>query len=463
MNRLEAENITDFFWNKHRSLENNSHSIIVLEHPSDFSEEMKEKNIKGIHRPKSNQSYIFSSEHENKEELLQTLKHEIYGHYGLNTLSQENKINILLSVVHLQEFILKDDWEEVRHLYPKMPEFRQAEEVFSRIASEISMNPVLSYDAVSDPETRSDIHNIAKYIKMTLQTGDAKQIIVPKNDILQFDKEKELEKIYTVRSAKIIEINKEQLKSNETLFLSHKEAIIYQVATKNIHNFSATDKQVLSENFEEITSQAYKNFSSEIVESKKNELLDVISGKDINENLSQMLEEIGSIDDGDLRWAKIIEFQSKVEYCTTLDPENNPIVGQSFVLSKEARVAYAMFEKEFEKYATQGREPRDEESESLERHEEYIKDIHRQYPLQESSIEYKLSIELKNASTLSSNTKERILAYGSLMEDEALIDAVGSTDKEVLVSLGEYFQELSQSDYIDYETFDNSQTQEMRR
>ena len=84
-------------------------------------------------------------------------------------------------------------------------------------------------------------------------------------------------------------------------------------------------------------------------------------------------------------------------------------------------------------------------------------------PSEESSIEYKLSVEVKNASTLSSNIKERIHAYGSLMEDEALIDAVGSTDKEVLASLGEYFQELSQSDYVDYEAFNNSQTQEMRR
>jgi len=81
----------------------------------------------------------------------------------------------------------------------------------------------------------------------------------------------------------------------------------------------------------------------------------------------------------------------------------------------------------------------------------------------EINLAKSININMERTQSLSSNTKERILAYGSLMEDEALIDAVGSTDKEVLVSLGEYFQELSQSDYVDYEAFNNSQTQEMRR
>ena len=80
----------------------------------------------------------------------------------------------------------------------------------------------------------------------------------------------------------------------------------------------------------------------------------------------------------------------------------------------------------------------------------------------EEYVSFIIEAELERSQSLSSNTKERICAYASLMEDDILMEAVGSTDKEVLVSLGEYFQELSQSDYVDYDTFSNNQVQEMR-
>jgi len=80
----------------------------------------------------------------------------------------------------------------------------------------------------------------------------------------------------------------------------------------------------------------------------------------------------------------------------------------------------------------------------------------------EEYLHFNIEGELERTGEISKATKERIIAYGSLMEDEALIEAVESEDKEDLAALGEYFQELSQNEYLDYETFDSNQLQEMR-
>lgn len=87
----------------------------------------------------------------------------------------------------------------------------------------------------------------------------------------------EQDKSYTIRQTKIVEVPKEHLKSHETSFSSRKEAIMYQVATGNRNNFSRQDKQVLSENFKEITSQAYKSYPAEMKETKTRMLKETLS------------------------------------------------------------------------------------------------------------------------------------------------------------------------------------------
>ena len=95
-----------------------------------------------------------------------------------------------------------------------------------------------------------------------------------------------------------------------------------------------------------------------------------------------------------------------------------------------------------------------------------------QFKVQHQSVEFKENFEeylhfsiegeLERTGEISKATKERIIAYGSLMDDKALIEAVESEDKEDLAALGDYFQELSQNEYLDYESFDSNQLQEMR-
>ena len=71
----------------------------------------------------------------------------------------------------------------------------------------------------------------------------------------------------------------------------------------------------------------------------------------------------------------------------------------------------------------------------------------------EDFIASSIQSELEMDNTVSDVTKERIIAYGSLMDDKALIEAVESEDKEDLAALGDYFQELSQNEYLSYDGF----------
>ena len=188
MTKTEAKKIVDDFYSNHRSFNKNGHKIIVIDNLEDYSKELRGQKIKGFHRPTSNDTYIIASEHKNKEDLLKTIKHEAYGHYGLNTFSQENKIVVLLSVVHLQDTTLKDEWQQVRYDYPDINEFRQAEEVFCSVVSELTSEPEFKHSFSETLESKKDIQDIGIYIKMTLQTGDAKQLIIPENNNLQFNK-----------------------------------------------------------------------------------------------------------------------------------------------------------------------------------------------------------------------------------------------------------------------------------
>ena len=102
---------------------------------------------------------------------------------------------------------------------------------------------------------------------------------------------KKSDKIYTIRQAKIIEIPKDKRLSNEIPFDSKKEAITYQVSKGNTHNFSEHDKKTLSENFKEITTQAYKNYPDDIKQLKIKELNNDIKKNPLIEKIKSFCKE----------------------------------------------------------------------------------------------------------------------------------------------------------------------------
>jgi len=71
----------------------------------------------------------------------------------------------------------------------------------------------------------------------------------------------------------------------------------------------------------------------------------------------------------------------------------------------------------------------------------------------EEFISKSITEELKIDSVFSDVTKERILAYASLMGDKPLVDAVTVANKEDMIGLGEYFSELGEDEYLSYSSF----------
>lgn len=110
-----------------------------------------------------------------------------------------------------------------------------------------------------------------------------------KNELKSSTQENKL--VHTIRQGNIIQVPKEQIKPQEHSFASRKEAVTYQVSSGNTHNFSKEDKKVLSENFKEITSKAYKNYPNDIQQTKSSELKKEIGGKSLTDKVKSFCKE----------------------------------------------------------------------------------------------------------------------------------------------------------------------------
>ncbi|MBK8583244.1 MAG: diguanylate cyclase [Flavobacteriales bacterium] len=116
----------------------------------------------------------------NKAEVLEAIRHEILGHYGLDTLEPSAKTRILQSIVD-SKVELKDAWTKIDRMYGDKPEMEKAEEVFAHVAQGDTFgrawDSVLSFVArglrsiglvrgiVTMPELRKIAREIAEGIK----------------------------------------------------------------------------------------------------------------------------------------------------------------------------------------------------------------------------------------------------------------------------------------------------------
>lgn len=159
--------------------------------------------IKGSYHPKSGILGITSSNMQNRADGQATLRHEILGHYGLNTFKADDKRAILQRIIKSKKHTsLKDAWAHVDENYPKVDAIGKAEEVFAMIAEKPPTNTSfwgglvvlvrkalraigIGKGSISKAEIESYIQDIAKSIK----SGEAKQQTFPKSDQEQFRRE----------------------------------------------------------------------------------------------------------------------------------------------------------------------------------------------------------------------------------------------------------------------------------
>lgn len=124
---------------------------------------------------------------------IQVVRHEVLGHYALNTCSIEQKQNILDAIVkNRHEPSIQRDWEDVENTYPNRTAMQKAEEVFSFVAEN---KPVLDakFDLSSEPFTIKHVEQIAARIAEGIRLGERTQQIFPESNQAQFYQLKEPE------------------------------------------------------------------------------------------------------------------------------------------------------------------------------------------------------------------------------------------------------------------------------
>lgn len=159
--------------------------------------------IKGTYHPKTGVFGVTSSNMQNRADGQATLRHEILGHYGLNTFKPADKKAILQRVINNKNHAsLKAVWSKVDENYPELDAMGRAEEVFAILAEKPPTNTSLwsglvvlvrkalrsigiGKGSITKAEIESYIQDIAKSIK----SGEAKQQTFPDTDQEQFRSE----------------------------------------------------------------------------------------------------------------------------------------------------------------------------------------------------------------------------------------------------------------------------------
>lgn len=117
---------------------------------------------------------------------LKVVRHEVLGHYALNTCSVEQKQHILETIVkNKHEPKLQKAWAYVEKHYSDRTEMQQAEEVFCFVAEN---KPTLdvNFDLSSQPFTLKHVEQIAARIAEGIRLGERTQQIFPANNQAQF-------------------------------------------------------------------------------------------------------------------------------------------------------------------------------------------------------------------------------------------------------------------------------------
>ena len=88
--------------------------------------------ILGSFRPGSRQADFATSNFRNEDEFKETLRHEVLGHFGINTFNPAEKRAVLDGIIESRnEPGMSELWAEVVQLYPEADDSLKAEEVFA--------------------------------------------------------------------------------------------------------------------------------------------------------------------------------------------------------------------------------------------------------------------------------------------------------------------------------------------
>jgi hypothetical protein len=155
--------------------------------------------IKGAYHPASGAAVLVAGNVSSAKDAQTTLRHEILGHYGLNTFTPEDK-RAILDAIKASKASLKDTWSDITKRYGDKTEDVQAEEVFAHIAEETRGSAAQLLDRVmalvrkalrrvgliKSPLSKSELRALVQTIARQIRDGQRQQQNFPQQDSALF-------------------------------------------------------------------------------------------------------------------------------------------------------------------------------------------------------------------------------------------------------------------------------------
>jgi putative DNA primase/helicase len=154
--------------------------------------------ISGSYRAASRGADFALANSDSNEKFERTLRHEILGHFGINTFKPDEKRAVLNAIIEARSEVgLETLWGYVDRLYPGQSDMRNAEEVYALACEAIepsdrsaAIDGQKSYDDVCVSRTRamriSDLINLTTMVAEGLHDSTRSQQTFPESDSAQF-------------------------------------------------------------------------------------------------------------------------------------------------------------------------------------------------------------------------------------------------------------------------------------
>lgn len=157
--------------------------------------------IEGAYHPAQRFITLVAANLDNEEAARRTIRHELLGHYALNTFTPDQKRDLLTSVLESQtEPTLKPIWDKVNKHYSEKSPLERAEEVFAFVAEQestffsrawdrvrASFQKALRVTGLTDrPLTLHELRVDAQIIAEGIKRGERELQTFPASDDAQF-------------------------------------------------------------------------------------------------------------------------------------------------------------------------------------------------------------------------------------------------------------------------------------
>ncbi len=162
--------------------------------------------IYGAYFPARRLAAFAASNFRNEAHFRRTLRHELIGHFGINTFSEGEKRGLLAAIeASKSEPSIKPIWDKVDRNYPQLTDSQKAEEVYAFVCETVApghaintaQNEQVFIDTCIENRenlTRSKLVSIAELVASGMADGTRQAQIIPLSDHAQFQKDIEVRK-----------------------------------------------------------------------------------------------------------------------------------------------------------------------------------------------------------------------------------------------------------------------------